>query len=135
MEDVSMDDVRQQGSGPWGDLTQFVGFRRTAGIRLSPDGSRLVAVVQEINEARSQWVPSLWEIPLDGGRPYRLTGSPNGETSTSPFGGGSPVFLPDNSLVYASAQPWPDGDSAGEPALWLLPPEASRGRSRAGPED
>jgi dipeptidyl aminopeptidase/acylaminoacyl peptidase len=117
-----MEDVLQQGNGPWGDLTQFAGFRRTAGIRLSPDGSRLVAVVQEINEARSQWIPSLWEIPLDGGSPYRLTGSPNGETSPSPFGGGSPAFLPDNSLVYASAQPWPVGDSAGEPALWLLPP-------------
>jgi len=100
-------------SSTWGNLSQFVGLRRTAGLTLSPDGSRLVAVVQEINDARSEWIPSLWEIPLGGGSPLRLTGPPYGQPS--------PVFLPDNSLVYVSAQPWPDTGSGGEPALWLRP--------------
>jgi hypothetical protein len=82
-----------------------------------------VAVVQEIDEARSQWIPSLWEIPLDGGSPDKLINSPYGQTS--------PVFLPDNSLIYVSAQPWPEGGSAGEPALWLLT-EGGQARPLAG---
>jgi hypothetical protein len=105
-------DTRPADLGPWGDLSQFVGLRRTAGLALSPDGSRLVAVVQEINDGRSEWVPSLWEIPLDGASPYRLT--------DSPYGAASPAFLPDNSLVYVSGQPWPDPGAGGGPALWLL---------------
>jgi dipeptidyl aminopeptidase/acylaminoacyl peptidase len=103
--------------GPWGDLSRFTSLRRTAAIRLSPDGSRLVAVVLEADEARSRWVPSLWEIPLDGGSPYRLPGAPAGAAS--------PVFLPDNSLLYVSGQLWPGDEpvqgTADEPALWLLP--------------
>src|SRR5206468_1206623 len=68
------------------------------------------------------FVTSLWELPADGSAPARrLTYSERGESS--------PAFLPDGSLVFASARPDPT-QAADEAAghLWVLPAGAGEAR-------
>jgi dipeptidyl aminopeptidase/acylaminoacyl peptidase len=96
-------------------LETFSGIPRVAGLRLSPDGRRLVMPVQTLAADGSRFVTSLWEVPADGSAPARrLTYSDRGETS--------PAFLPDGSLVFASARPDPTQarDEAGG-HVWALP--------------
>ena len=96
----------------YADLAAFIALPRVTGLALSLDGARLVATVQEPDANRTRYVSSLWEIPLGGGDPVRLTRSEKGETS--------PAFLPDGSLLFTSARP--DGDAEEDEArLWLLP--------------
>ena len=104
------------------DLAAFTALPRLTGLVLSPDGSRLVAVLQQPDENCARYVSSLWQIPMtDRGEPVRLTRSEKGESA--------PAFLPDGSLLFVSARPDPDGASDGDPdtALWLLPPVGEAG--------
>jgi dipeptidyl aminopeptidase/acylaminoacyl peptidase len=94
------------------DLSSFVALPRLTGLALSPDGARLVAVVQEPDGKGAQYVGALWEIPLGGGEPVRLTRSAKGEAA--------PAFRPDGSLLFTSARPGADADED-EAALWVLP--------------
>jgi len=100
------------------DLTAFTALPRLTGLALSPDGSRLVATMQQPDEKGARYTSSIWQLPLDpGGQPTRLTRSDKGETS--------PAFLPDGSLLFVSARPDPDAgsnDGDDESAIWLLPP-------------
>ncbi|GIH28187.1 peptidase S9 [Acrocarpospora phusangensis] len=104
------------------DLRSYVAAPRVAGLRLSPDGTRLVAVVQSLDPDGKSYGTALWEIPLEAGaEPYRLTRSAKGE--------GGAEFTPDGELLFVSGRPDPaekDGDSEA-PALWLLP---ERGEAR-----
>jgi len=96
-------------------LDRFSTIPRVAGLLLSPDGGRLVMPVQTLGPDGTRFVTSLWELPADGSAPARrLTFSERGESS--------PAFLPDGSLVFASARPDPTrtGDDAGG-HVWLLP--------------
>lgn len=101
-----------EAADPFTDLAAFVALPRLAGLALSPDGARLVAAMQQPDRDGARYVSSLWEIPLAGGEPIRLTRSEKGESS--------PAFLPDGSLLFVSARPDPDGDED-EAALWMLP--------------
>jgi dipeptidyl aminopeptidase/acylaminoacyl peptidase len=83
------------------------------GLALSLDGRRLVATVQEPDAKGATYVSALWEVPLAGGDPVRLTRSEKGESA--------PAFRPDGALLFASARPDPDGEDD-EAALWELPP-------------
>ena len=94
-------------SDPFANVSAYVDLPRLTGLVLHPDGSRLVAVLQEPDAKRSRYVSSLWEIPLDAGEPVRLTRSEKGESS--------PAFRPDGALLFTSARPDPS-------ALWSLPP-------------
>jgi dipeptidyl aminopeptidase/acylaminoacyl peptidase len=103
------------------ELNAFTALPRLTGLALSPDGTRLVATVQQPDEKGARYTSSIWQIPLEAtGQPTRLTRSDKGETS--------PAFLPNGSMLFVSARPDPDAgkdadsDSGDEPALWLLPP-------------
>ncbi|MEO9138747.1 MAG: prolyl oligopeptidase family serine peptidase [Jatrophihabitans sp.] len=111
-------------SGPFTDPAAFTGLRRITGLALSPVGDRLAVSVQAPDPIGSRYVTSLWEIPLTGGDPVRLTSSKKGEAA--------PVFTPDGRLLFTSSRPV-DGDGAdsegddvkgggpGDTALWTLP--------------
>jgi len=96
-------------------LDGFNAIPRVAGLLLSPDGTRLVMPVQGLAPDGASFVTSLWELPADGSAPARrLTYSGRGESQAA--------FLPDGSLVFASARPDPTttGDEAAG-HVWLLP--------------
>jgi dipeptidyl aminopeptidase/acylaminoacyl peptidase len=96
-------------------LDGFTAIPRVTGLRLSPDGRRLVMPVQTLGPDGTRFVASLWELPADGSAPpRRLTYSERGETS--------PAFLPDGSLVFASARPDPTlAKDESDGHVWLLP--------------
>lgn len=97
----------------YADLSAFLALPRLTALALSPDGARLVAAVQRPDAKAARYVSSLWEVPLAGGEPVRLTRSEQGESA--------PAFLPDGSLVFTSGRPDPDAEED-ETALWVLPP-------------
>ncbi len=100
-------------SDPFADLAAFAGLPRLTQLALSAAGDRLVAVLQQPDAKGARYTSSVWQLPLDGGDPARLTRSEKGETA--------PAFLPDGSLLFLSARPDPAGEED-EAALWLLPP-------------
>ena len=85
---------------PFHDLDAYVALGRAAGLALSPDGSRLVTSVSSLDSEKTAYVTAVWEIDPAGERPARrLTRSAKGEASAA--------FLPDGSLLFASARPDP----------------------------
>ena len=102
---------------PFHDLDAYIDLPRGAGLKLSPDGTRLVTAVQTLNPKRTKYVTALWETDPAGEQPARrLTRSAKGETAAD--------FLPDGSLLFTSARPDPeakDDDETEEALLWLLP--------------
>jgi dipeptidyl aminopeptidase/acylaminoacyl peptidase len=95
------------------DLAEYVALPRLTGLTLSPDGSRLVATVQQPDAKCAHYTSSLWQVPVDGGPPVRLTHSEKGESAAA--------FLPDGRLLFVSSRS--DGGNGGDddPALWALP--------------
>ena len=89
---------------PFHDLKDFVAIPRTAGLRLSPDGSWLAAPVQTLSADGKKYLTSIWRIDPQGGPARRLTRSAEGEAS--------PRFLPDGSLIFTSRRPDPGADKA-----------------------
>ncbi len=98
------------------DIPEYMALPRVNSLRLSPDGTRLVSVVQSLNPDGKSYGTALWEIPQDpGGEPRRLTRSAKGEAGAE--------FTPDGTLFFVSRRPdetakETGGDTA---ALWLLP--------------
>ncbi len=110
------------------DLDRYVALRRTAGLWLAPDGSRLVAAIQHLAPDRKKYLTALWQLDPNGVEPARrLTRGATGEAG--------PAFLPDGSLVFVSKRPNADAaDDAGDdekPALWLLPATGGEAREIA----
>lgn len=103
------------GITPFDDLSEFVAVPRLDGLRLSPDGSRLITTLQRPDAAGAKYLRSLWEIDPNGQRPVRrLTRSASGEST--------PVFRADGSVLFLSRRPDPDeGNDDDAPALWSLP--------------
>ena len=57
---------------PFHDLDDFIALPRVAGLAVSPDGSRVVTTVAELNDKRTEYVTAVWEITdPDGRRPAR----------------------------------------------------------------
>ncbi|MEV8634964.1 prolyl oligopeptidase family serine peptidase [Streptosporangium sp. NPDC051023] len=110
---------------PFSDIRDYVGVPRVTSLRLSPDGTRLVSVVQALNPDGKSYGTSLWEIPLDGRKPYRLTRSVKGEAGAE--------FTADGDLIFGSRRPDPTVKEANEevPALWLLPAAGGEARQIA----
>ena len=104
---------------PFHDLAEFMALPRVNGLRLSPDGEWLVAVVAGLSPDRKTYRTALWRVdPAGVAEPARLTRSAEGE--------GQPEFRPDGSLLFTSSRPDPaaeDGDHDAEKVqrLWLLP--------------
>jgi dipeptidyl aminopeptidase/acylaminoacyl peptidase len=115
---------------PFDDLDGYLGLRRVSGLALAPDGDRLVVGVAMLDEKRTAYVSSLWEVDPDGERPARrITWGPKSETQ--------PAFLPDGSLIFVAVRPDPDagpdttsGDDTPS-TLWVLPASAGEARPLA----
>ncbi|MFE0148143.1 prolyl oligopeptidase family serine peptidase [Nonomuraea sp. NPDC059007] len=106
------------------DIRDYVAIPRVLSLKLSPDGSRLVSVVQSLNPDGKSFGTALWAIPVDGA-PYRLTRSAKGESSAD--------FTAAGDVLFTSARPDPtvkDGEEE-VPALWLLPREGGEARQIA----
>ncbi|MDN3355711.1 S9 family peptidase [Actinomadura sp. DC4] len=100
---------------PFHDLGEFLALPRVQGLCLSPDGERLVAVVQALAADRKSHRTSLWRVDPHGrDEPRRLTRSAEGE--------GNPAFRPDGTLLFTSARPDPDSEkNEHDTRLWALP--------------
>lgn len=99
---------------PFHDLNEYIALARVTGLVMSPDGSRLVATVQQASKDRDRYTTSLWEVdPAGIAEPTRLTHSEQGESS--------PAFAADGSLLFTSKRPAPGDAAPDEPALWRLP--------------
>ncbi len=97
----------------FGDLDRYLELPRVAGLAVSPDGSRLVTTISEINEDRTEFVTAVWELDPHGQRrARRLTRGAKGESA--------PVFTAGGDLLFIAVRPTPADDKP-PAALWRLP--------------
>jgi dipeptidyl aminopeptidase/acylaminoacyl peptidase len=104
-------------SSTFADLAAFVAVPRLAGLAISPDGTRLVTVISELDPKGTRWRGALWQVDPTGGRDaVRLTRSAEAESA--------PVYSADGDLLFLSRRADPL-DTATDPApcstLWCLP--------------
>ncbi|PEG37451.1 S9 family peptidase [Mycolicibacterium agri] len=98
---------------PFDDLDRYFALPRVSGLAVSPDGSRVVTTVSELNDKRTEYVTAVWELDPDGRRAARrLTRGAKGESS--------PTFTSDGDLLFVSVRPTPEDDKP-PAALWRLP--------------
>ncbi len=111
-------------------LDRFFSSPRLSGLRLSPDGRRLVVAVTRPGPEANEYKTALWLVDPDGKRkPRRLTRSADGESPAT--------FARDGSILFTSARPDPDTKADPEhkiAALWSLPPEGGEARLLLAPE-
>ena len=116
------------------DFDRFLALPRLSSLRLSPDGSRLVASVQRPAPDGKKMRSSIWLLDPRGRQaPRRLTQSAPGESVGA--------FAHDGSLLFTSTRPDPDrapgddGDKEQEDVgrLWLLPAEGGEARLLVAP--
>jgi len=107
------------------DFERFLSLPRLSGLRLAPDGRRLVVAVGGPDPEGKKMRSALWQVdPAGVEAPRRLTRSTAGEA-------GGAAFLPDGSLLFTSSRPDPDAKPDPERkihALWLLPPDGGEAR-------
>ena len=83
---------------PFDDLDDYLALPRVSGLAVSPDGSRVVTTIAELNDKRTEYVSAVWELDPAGRRPARrLTRGAKGESS--------PVFTADGDLLFVAARP------------------------------
>ncbi len=84
-------------STPFDDLDDYLALPRVSGLAVSPDGSRVVTTVAELNDKRTEFVSAIWEVDPAGRQPARrLTRGAKGESS--------PVFTADGDLLVRCGQ-------------------------------
>ncbi|MEU6355984.1 S9 family peptidase [Streptomyces sp. NPDC047072] len=89
-------------------LRPFLTEPRLSGLTLAPDGTRLVATVDVLDEQGAGYVPELWEVDPSGEREARpVAGTAQGDAA--------PAFAADGTLLFRSDR----GESDG-PAVWAL---------------
>jgi len=101
---------------PFLDLDAFLALPRVSGLAVSPDGTRAVTTVGELNSKRTEYVTAVWELDVTGERPARrLTRGTKGESA--------PVFTATGDLLFVATREVPGADGADEPtaSLWRLP--------------
>lgn len=102
---------------PFDNLDDYLALPRVSGLAVSPDGSRVVTTVAELNEKRTEYISAIWEVDPGGRAPARrLTRGANGESS--------PAFTADGDLLFVSSRPTsekPDGNDKPPASLWRLP--------------
>ncbi|HEX8940712.1 MAG TPA: S9 family peptidase [Candidatus Limnocylindrales bacterium] len=116
------------------DFDQFLALPRLSGLRLSPDGRRLVVSVARPAPDGKSFRSALWQMDPEGtAAPRRLTRSAKGE--------GDSGFLPDGSLVFTSARQDPDAkpgeggdDDKPRNGVWLLPADGGEARLLVAPD-
>ncbi len=100
-------------TGPFDDLDDYIALPRVSGLAVSPDGSRVVTTVAELNIAKTEYVTAVWELDPAGARPARrLTRGAKGESS--------PAFTADGDLLFIAVRAGEDDDKP-PAALWKLP--------------
>lgn len=98
---------------PFHDLDDYIALPRVSGLAMSPDGTRLVTTVTELNEKRTEYLTAIWELDPAGREPARrLTRGAKGESS--------PVFTNTGDLLFVAVRPTSDDDKP-PAAVWLLP--------------
>src|SRR5215213_884919 len=98
---------------PFDDLDEFLALPRVSGLAVSPDGSRVVTSIAELNDKRTEFVNAIWELDPAGSQPARrLTRGAKGESS--------PAFTADGDLLFVAARPTADDDNP-PASLWRLP--------------
>ncbi|MEV6983420.1 S9 family peptidase [Sphaerisporangium sp. NPDC051017] len=106
------------------DIREYVSVPRVLSLRLSPDGTRLISVVQSLAPDGKSFGTSLWAVPTEpGAEAYRLTRSAKGETGAE--------FAPDGDVLFVSRRPDPTAKDQPEdetPALWALPARGGEAR-------
>ncbi|GAC1532981.1 MAG: hypothetical protein NVS3B10_27670 [Polyangiales bacterium] len=95
-------------------IDDLLAVKGVADPRLSPDGTRVVYVVSEIDAKKDRTNSDLWMVPLEGGEPKRL--------STSPGADHHPRWSPDGlRIAFVS-------DRGGSSQVWLLPVDGGEAR-------
>ncbi len=114
------------------DFDAYLRLPRLSGLRVSPDGHRLVVSVGRPAPDGKKMHSSLWELDASGDeRPRRLTRSAPGESAAT--------FARDGSILFTSTRSDPDrapddGEDDDEiSGLWLLPPNGGEARPLATP--
>ena len=111
-------------------LDRFFATPRLSGLRLSPDGRRLVVAVSRPGPEANEMRTALWQIdPAGTATPRRLTRSSAGESAAA--------FTRDGSLLFTSARPDPDAKADPDrkiAALWSLPAEGGEARLLLAPD-
>jgi dipeptidyl aminopeptidase/acylaminoacyl peptidase len=98
---------------PFTDLDDYIALPRVAGLAVSPDGSRVVTTVAELNDRRTEYVSAVWEVDPTSEHPARrLTRGAKGESS--------PAFTADGDVLFVAVRPTEDDDKP-PAALWRLP--------------
>jgi dipeptidyl aminopeptidase/acylaminoacyl peptidase len=98
---------------PFSDLDDFLALPRVSGLAVSPDGSRVVTSIAELNDKRTEFVTAIWELDPAGRLPARrLTRGAKGESS--------PAFTADGDLLFVAARPTEEDDKP-PASLWRLP--------------
>ena len=106
-------DMTETASTPFWNLDDYIALPRVAGLAVSPDGSRVVTTVTELNDKRTEYVSAVWEVDPKGERPARrLTRGAKGESS--------PAFTADGDVLFVAVRPTEDDDKP-PAALWRLP--------------
>ena len=98
------------------DVDEYIGARRVTDLAVSHDFSRAVVSIAALDDSRTEYRTSLWEVDVEGSAPARrLTHGELGENA--------PVFTASGDLLFSRRS------NKDDPAqLWILP--ASGGESR-----
>jgi dipeptidyl aminopeptidase/acylaminoacyl peptidase len=112
------------------DFDAYLRLPRLSGLKVSPDGTRLIVAVGRPAPDGKKMHTSLWELDASGDRrPRRLTRSASGESAAT--------FSRDGSILFTSSRPdpdaAPDADDEETSALWLLPVDGGEARLLARP--
>jgi dipeptidyl aminopeptidase/acylaminoacyl peptidase len=95
------------------DLDDFLALPRVSGLAVSPDGSRVVTTIGELDEKRTEFVSAVWELDPAGARPARrLTHGAKGEST--------PTFTAGNDLLFVASRATGEDDKP-PASLWRLP--------------
>ncbi len=110
---------------PFHELDAYLGLPRVAGLAVSPDGSRVVTTISELDDKRTAFVTAIWELDPAGRRPARrLTRGAKGERA--------PAFTPGGDLLFLAARPTKEDDSP-PAALWRLPAQGGEAVEEVAP--
>src|SRR6185312_9887754 len=95
------------------DLDRYLALPRVSGLAVTPDGSRVVTTIAELDDKGAEYISAVWELDPAGQRPARrLTRGAKGESS--------PAFTDGGDLLFAAVRPTADDDNP-PAALWRLP--------------